>query len=80
MKSITVLKILNPIMAFVFLTAALSVILYNYRLIDAFWQSNTLYKLHIITGQLFIVLAIIHLILNWNWIKSQVLGIRPKKK
>ena len=80
MANIRLLKILNPIMFITFLTAAAAVILYKYPLITALQESSNVYTIHEIAGKIFILLGILHLILNWNWVKSQIFGIKPAKK
>ncbi|MCD8480366.1 MAG: DUF4405 domain-containing protein [Candidatus Cloacimonetes bacterium] len=37
-------------------------------------------KIHEIAGIVFFILALCHIYLNWQWIKSQIFGIKPKKK
>ncbi|MGB4260828.1 MAG: DUF4405 domain-containing protein [Candidatus Cloacimonas acidaminovorans] len=35
--------------------------------------------MHEICGFLFVILAIFHIIYNWQWIKSQIFKKKPKK-
>ncbi len=80
MAAVKLLKILNPIMFITFLTAAAAVTLYKYPVITALHESHVVYKIHEIAGIIFILLSILHIILNWNWIKSQIFGIKPQSK
>ena len=80
MSSLKWLKILNPIIAIAFLTAAVAVTLYKYPLIPSLNGIETVYEIHETAGLIFILLGILHIILNWNWIKSQIFGIKPVRK
>ncbi len=78
--NLKLLKILNPLLFIAFLTALSAVIIYKYALIPILHESYTVYLIHETAGIIFFLLAILHLILNWNWVKSQIFGIRPKAK
>lgn len=80
MSSVKLLKLLNPVMFLAFLTAAVGVVLLKYPIIPSLQGSEIIYNVHVIAGQIFIVLGILHLVLNWSWIKSQIFGIKPKSK
>jgi hypothetical protein len=80
MSNLKLLKIINPLMAIAFLSAAVGIILLKFPIIPSLNGSGVIYKMHIIGGQLFILLAIIHITLNWNWIKSHIFGIKAKPK
>ena len=80
MSNQKLLKILNPIQAVIFLAVATAIVLLKTNAFASAEVNNTIYKTHIIAGQIFIGLAIIHIILNWNWIKTQIFGIKPKAK
>ena len=80
MSNLKLLKVLNPIMALAFLGAAIGIILLKYPIIPSLQGNEVLYKMHIIAGQIFIILVVLHIILNWSWIKSQIFGIKPAKK
>ena len=80
MTNLKLLKILNPILFIVFLTAAIAVILYKYSPIISLQGNETVYEIHELAGKLFIILAIIHIILNWKWIKLNIFGIKPQSK
>ena len=79
MTSQKLLKILNPIMALDLLIAIKAVLIYKYSFIEAWRGSEMVYEIHEIAGMIFFVLAIFHIILNWNWIRSQIFGIKPKQ-
>lgn len=80
MSNLKLLKVLNPVLAVVFITTAIAIILLKYPVIPALQGNETIYKIHEIAGKVFIILAVLHLTLNWNWVKSQVFGIKPVKK
>jgi hypothetical protein len=79
MSNLKLLKILNPILVTAFLAAALAIVFLKYIHL-AFLPGNVIYTIHILAGKIFIVLAICHIILNWKWIKLNILGIKPKSK
>jgi hypothetical protein len=78
MSNLKMLKILNPIMAIAFLCAALAIIISKLNL--AIIPGDLIYELHETAGAIFILLAMCHIILNWNWIKLNILGIKSKSK
>ncbi|MEN6445747.1 MAG: DUF4405 domain-containing protein [Candidatus Cloacimonas sp.] len=73
------LKILNPIMFIVIFTAFAAMLTYK---ISGFFNYDAygFKELHEICGFIFVILAIFHITYNWQWIKSQIFGIKPKKK
>ena len=80
MSNQKLLKILNPILALTFLAAAIAIALLRTNAISSSEVNNIVYKFHEIGGQIFILLVILHIILNWNWVKSQIFGIKAKPK
>lgn len=78
MSNLKLLKALNPIMAVAFLCAALAIIILKLNL--GFLPGEVIYKVHITAGGLFILLATCHIILNWNWIKINIFGVKPQGK
>jgi predicted ferric reductase len=80
MSNLKLLKVLNPILAIVFICTAIAIILLKYPVIPALQGNETIYIIHEIAGKVFIILAVLHIILNWNWVKSQIFGIKPAKK
>lgn len=78
--NVKLLKILNPLLFIAFLTALAAVLIYKIALFPALQGSETVYQIHETAGIVFFLLAILHLTLNWNWVKSQILGIKPKAK
>jgi hypothetical protein len=80
MTNLKMLKILNPIMAITFLVTIKAVFLYKYSPFFNLKGSETVYEIHEIAGKLLFLMIILHIILNWNWIKSQIFGIKAKPK
>jgi uncharacterized BrkB/YihY/UPF0761 family membrane protein len=77
MMNLKLLKILNPILFIAFLTVAISMLLY--RLPGRFNYDEIVGQIHALSGAIFFILAILHIILNFKWIKSQIFGIKAKK-
>lgn len=68
MKNNSVLKILNPVLAVLVLLQAVTGVLHDLiprRLFEI---------IHPVDGILLTLCAILHLSLNWNWIKANVLS------
>jgi len=59
-----VLKVLNVVMLVDFLGLVTTVLL-NDTL-----PRNVFYKIHPLFGSILLLLIIVHLVLNWNWIKT----------
>lgn len=79
MKKLVYLRIVNVLMVLAFLTLLVSILLYN--TIPSDLNGNyTIYLIHIYTGMAFFVLGILHLILNWQWVKMNLLGGKKKNK
>ncbi|MCF7794415.1 MAG: DUF4405 domain-containing protein [Candidatus Cloacimonetes bacterium] len=72
------LKILNIFLLLAFLTAAVSLILYRY-IPSEIQGSEFLYGLHGWSGIIFIIIAIFHFILNFNWVKMMYFKKKKKK-
>jgi hypothetical protein len=72
MRKQKALKVLNIFMIFLFIFSALSVIIYRWIPSPLSGDEN-LYYIHIYGGTIFIFAGIIHLILNWSWIKMNYL-------
>ncbi len=68
MNKIKLLKLVNPVLGISFLLQAISAV--TMVLGKA---PRWLYKLHIINGLIFIIIAIVHVTLNWGWIKANIL-------
>ncbi len=47
-----------------------------YSIPTALQHSEAMLNLHRVAGLVFFVLAIIHITLNWAWIRSQILGMK----
>lgn len=77
MKS-KLLKVVNPILFIIMFIQAVSGLGQRYA------TSQDLFvffrRLHGPNGMLLIILVIIHIYLNWGWIKLNVFKARPKKK
>ena len=73
------LKILNPIMFVVLFIAVAAIITYKISELCNY-DASGFKEIHEICGFLFIILVIFHIAYNWQWIKSQIFGIKPKKK
>ncbi len=80
MSNLKLLKVLNPVMAIAFLGVIAGFILYKTPLVPSLQGSEGAASLHEIFGLIFLLCAICHIILNWNWIKTQIFGIKPVKK
>lgn len=65
MNKSKMLKIINPIMTIIFLCLAGSGLANNFIPYEIF------HAVHGKLGFAFVVLVLIHIYLNWNWIKSQ---------
>lgn len=76
MNKLKWLRILNVFVIFGFLVVALSIALYLPSL-SPLYGNDMLREIHEIGGRILIILIIVHLILNWNWIQMQYL---KKKK
>jgi len=72
--NIKIRKVLNPILL---LTVVFTMVgLVGYIKI----QTAPWYKLHFISGSLFFLAAILHLILNWGWVKASYLKRKKSGK
>ncbi len=73
------LKIVNIILLAAFLLVLISMSLY--RFIPSPLQGMEIFlEIHEISGPAFALIAIVHLILNWGWIKTQYLKKKPGEK
>lgn len=68
MNKIKLLKMLNPVLGISFLLQAISAVAIVLRKAPG-W----LYKLHAINGMTFIIIVLVHVTLNWGWIKANFL-------
>lgn len=78
MNNLKILKVINTLMFFTILIVITAISLYTILPFPSLQRNFTVLKFHYIAGITFVVLAILHFILNMNWIKSQIFGIRPK--
>ena len=67
MKKSALLKIVNPLLILLFITQALSGILHDYLMEVSY---ETFEIIHGIGGYVFVFLVVVHVTLNWNWVKS----------
>ncbi len=75
------MKYLRLVNILLFLAALLTAIgIALYALPTELQYSETMADLHRIAGLSFFILAIIHITLNWSWIRSQILGKKKGKK
>ena len=72
-----VLKVLNIFLILTFIITSLSLIFYKF-IPSEIQGSEFLYKTHELAGIIFIIIGILHLILNFSWVKMMYL--RRKKK
>jgi hypothetical protein len=74
MKKNTVLKIVNPILGVLLVNQILMGLMHTMlprKAFEVFHEGG---------GIIFAILAILHVILNWNWIKANFLRNEPKIK
>lgn len=69
MKKQKALKVVNIFLVLAFLITALSLIFYK-MIPSAIQGEEYLYEMHELAGTIFIIVGLIHLILNFSWIKS----------
>ena len=72
-----ILKVLNFFLILAFLITALSLIFYKF-IPTGLQGSELLYETHELSGMVFIILGIYHLIFNFNWVK--LMYFKQKKK
>jgi hypothetical protein len=68
MDKMKLLKKLNPVLGISFLLQAISVVFMVLEMAPG-W----LYKVHAINGMIFILIVLVHITLNWSWIKVNFL-------
>jgi hypothetical protein len=78
MKNTKILRIINPLMFVAIACNQIAMLLYKTP--GTLQYTESMINLHAWAGRSFVLLAIIHIILNWAWIKSQIFGIKKKKK
>lgn len=71
---IKLLKIINPILALLFLIMLATLIMFKLSVGGSF-----AYEAHETCGLLFFILGLVHIYLNWNWIKANIFRVKPKK-
>ncbi len=73
-----ILKVLNPLLFICFLVTLTSMLLY--KLPGRFQYSELAVDLHTWFGIAFFILAILHIYLNWSWIRLNILGRKTTRK
>ncbi|MDD5491949.1 MAG: hypothetical protein PHV60_04630 [bacterium] len=68
MNKMKLLKIVNIVLGISFLLQAISVVFMVLKMAPG-W----LYKVHALNGIVFILLVIVHIVLNWAWIRVNFL-------
>jgi len=71
----TWMKIANPLLFLAFITQAVTGILFK----AGTMKFDTFRLVHPRVGYAVVVLGLIHLIVNWQWVKTALFGIRPKR-
>jgi hypothetical protein len=69
MKKPVLLKWINLLLFFGFFGTSIGILLYRWGP-ESLRGSETMYNVHSISGLSFLIIAILHLILNWKWIKN----------
>jgi hypothetical protein len=67
MNKLSLLKVLNPLLVLSFLLQAVTVVFIMLRT-GPEWTI----KVHIYNGLAFLALALVHVMLNWGWIKANM--------
>jgi len=71
-----ILKVLNPILFICFVGTAICMVLY--KVPGKLQYSEIMGNMHAYFGTAFILLGIIHIYLNWGWVRQNIL--KRKKK
>lgn len=71
MTKVSLLRVVNIVLVLAFLTVLASVIL-----MKAGIMSPIVFELHETAGGLMLLLAAVHLWLNWGWVKANILARR----
>jgi len=69
MDKTKLLKMVNPVL---FISAVIQIIT-SILIFSGLLRSKEVAELHEYNGIVFIVLVLIHIYLNWGWVKSQIL-------
>jgi len=77
MTKIKMLRIVNALMLLAILTVVVSMGLYKFGP-SALQGTEILGELHGLAGLCFVILAIIHLSLNWGWMKMNYFAQKKK--
>ncbi len=77
MKRKTLLKIVNPLLALAFLSQALTGIFHT----SVMKISYELFEyIHGYGGYVLVTLGVVHIALNWNWIKANFFKTKPRRQ
>ena len=77
MKKQKALKVVNIFLVLAFLITSISLVFYKI-IPSAIQGEEFLYEMHEMAGTIFIIVGLIHLILNFGWIKAMY--FKKKKK
>ncbi|MBF0384856.1 MAG: hypothetical protein HQL27_03195 [Candidatus Omnitrophica bacterium] len=69
------LKVLNP---FLFASVLIQAVTISFMILEQ--GNNLIYKTHKYNGISIVLLAAIHLMLNWNWVKATFFKSQPAAK
>lgn len=69
MKKQNLLKFLNIVLLITFFTVVISMVLYRWGPESIRW-SELMYEIHETSGMIFFFIVILHLVLNWTWIRN----------
>lgn len=78
MKKVAWLRLVNVFVMLSFCIVTLSMVLYKF-IPSPLQYHEVVGEVHEISGIVFILLIVVHLSLNWNWVKAQYLKKRGKK-
>jgi tellurite resistance protein TehA-like permease len=75
----TALKFINPILFMLVLTTFIAMLLSKFGP-ESMRGSEDLSVIHTWAGTLFFIVGTIHLIYNWGWVRTNIIGKRKKHK
>lgn len=71
------LKIVVVILAICFTIQLVTVLGFMFKSLH---MPEKILRLHFLVGKIFLSFVLVHITLNWSWIKSQIFNIKSKKK
>ncbi len=78
MKRLKILKVVNVLLILDFVLILISLLFYKYIPGDLN-GSEVMSEFHELTGMIFIILGLIHLVLNYNWIALNYFKVKFKR-